>query len=136
MGASDYCSASSGNCGDCGGVFCPALGPVPVPTPDPVPTPPPAPAPMPAGEAKCCYDDGLTPDQCGTASDCDGASDYCSASSGNCGDCGGVFCPASGPVPVPTPDPVPTPTPAAEAKCCYDEGLTPDHCSTASDCDG
>lgn len=134
-GDADYCSSSSGNCSDCGGVFC-ADEPAPTPAPSP-PVPSPAPTP-PSGESKCCYDDGLTPDQCATAADCDGASDYCSASSGNCGDCGGVFCaadPAPAPTPTPAPTPVPTP-PSGESKCCYDDGLTPDQCSTAADCDG
>jgi hypothetical protein len=50
------------------------------------------PPPAPAGEAKCCYDKGLTVDQCPTASDCDSASDYCSSAANTCSDCGGVFC--------------------------------------------
>lgn len=135
-GAADYCSSTADNCKDCDGVFC---DDTPKPSP-PSPVPAPTPSPVPA-EAKCCYDKDLTVDQCGTASDCDDSSDYCSASAANCADCSGVFCaadpvPSPVPPPAPTPVPVPTPTPEpVEAKCCYDKDLIPDQCGTASDCD-
>merc|ERR1711865_807836 len=120
---SDYCSSTAENCADCSGVFCsdePAP-PAPTPAPTPVPTPP-------SGESKCCYDKDLTADQCSTAADCDGSSDYCSSSSDNCKDCSGVFCAGDAAVIVAELE--------VSSKCCYDKDLTADQCATAADCDG